>query len=474
MAARAAQSNAMKYSLITFVALFLIAATAAVIFYLKSEEYRTLSQTKTEEAERFVNRSEQSNLAKIVGNADSGKSILGTMNERFNQLFTFIAGQPQTEMPATVKANQISMAIDSLNKLLGEDNNPAYGTQGISLLQTIQGLKTTLDETRQQLAAMQSQYQTLQEDFDAAKQNALFTEQALRDEASKYQALRDEVQAKYDELKTMMDTSTEEQIQSYKDRIEQEQAKLKQKQLELETLQAKLDETEKSLDGALAKLEGIQKTPDTTASAYKRDARIIRVDLQNGIVYLNIGAEDHVYRGLTFAVYDSSAPIPEDGQGKAEIEVFQVNPNVSAARMTRSSIRNPIVQEDIVANLVWDPDSSNKFIIAGDFDLNQDGRIESDGQERIKEMILRWGGIVQDEVSVDTDFVIIGHTPTALPAPRQEDVDLDPTARQRYDQANLRADAYNQVLEKARRLSVPIFNQKQFYYLLGYETLANK
>lgn len=474
MAVRAAQSNAMKYSLITFVALFLIAATAAVIFYLKSEEYRTQYQNKVEETERIANRSEQANLAKIVGKADSGKSYLATLNQHLNKLVEIIYGQPQEEIPASVKVNQIALEVTRLNEMLGEDINPAYGTQGISLVASIQQLKTALDESRRQLASLQTQYQTLQEDFDAASQNALFTEQTLREETSKYQAYANEVQAKYDELKRMMDTSTEEQIQAFKDRLEQEQARLKQKQLDLETLQAKMDETEASLDTALAKLDGLQPDPDMTAAAFKADARIIRVDLRNGIVYLNVGAENHVYRGLTFAVYDSKAPIPEDGQGKAELEIFQVDQNVSAARMTRSSIKNPVVMGDLVANLVWDPETSNKFVVAGAFDLNGDGLLDTDGRERVREMILRWGGILQDDVTVDTDFVILGNSPAAPQRPRQEDLDMDPTVQQRFDAANLTAQVYDQTLEKARRLSVPIFNQKQFFYLLGYEALASK
>jgi len=136
--------------------------------------------------------------------------------------------------------------------------------------------------------------------------------------------------------------------------------------------------------------------------------RMIRVDLQNGILYLNVGMEDHVYRGLTFAIYDNSAPIPEDGKGKAEVEVFQVSQNVSAARIIRSTVKNPIVQEDIVANLIWDPKTSNRFVVAGEFDLDGDGNMDPDGIERIKEMILRWGGTLDEQVNVNTDFIVIG------------------------------------------------------------------
>ncbi|MFZ9024942.1 MAG: hypothetical protein ACO3BO_09380, partial [Anaerohalosphaeraceae bacterium] len=45
MAARqASQSNAMLYSMITFVALFVIAAVFAVVYYVKSEDFRITAE----------------------------------------------------------------------------------------------------------------------------------------------------------------------------------------------------------------------------------------------------------------------------------------------------------------------------------------------------------------------------------------------------------------------------------------------
>lgn len=224
----------------------------------------------------------------------------------------------------------------------------------------------------------------------------------------------------------------------------------------------------------MEKIEGIKPRPDITPTAFKSDARIIRVDLQNGILYLDVGMENHVYRGLTFAVYDNSAPIPEDGKGKAEIEVFQVSPNVSAARIIRSTVKNPIVEEDIIANLIWDPKTSNRFVVAGDFDLNGDGAIDPDGLERIREMILRWGGTLDDEITVNTDFIVIGESPRRLNRPTQVELDLNPAAQQRYEESQAKIAAYEALAQKADLLSIPMFNQKQFYFLLGYETLAGK
>jgi hypothetical protein len=475
MAVRAGQSNAMKIALVTFVVLFIVSATLAVIFYIQAEEYQGAESTAKADLAKFATPSEQSGISRIIGKQQSGKSYLGTMNDLLNQMVRTITGsEPEEGMPATVKVNSIARKITEVQESMGQDLNPAYGPNGIALLETIKQLKNTLDSTRQEMETLREQFRQLQGNFTLASEQALIQQEKLRQEAVLYQQNADKVQAQYDQLKKMTESSCDEQIQTFKNRLEEEQAKVRQQQLTLVETQDKLAKTETALKTAMEKIEGIKPRPDITPTAFKPDARIIRVDLQNGLLYLNVGMEDHVYRGLTFAVYDNSAPIPEDGKGKAEVEVFQVSQNVSAARIIRSTVKNPIVEEDIIANLIWDPKTSNRFIVAGEFDLNGDGDMDPDGIDRIKEMILRWGGIIDEEINVNTDFIVIGESPRRLSQPTQTELDLNPAAQQRYEESTQKIALYDVLAQKAELLSIPMFNQKQFYYLLGYETLAGK
>lgn len=475
MAVRAGQSNAMKIALVTFVVLFLIAATLAVIFYLQAEEYRGAEAAARADLSKFAAPSEQNAVSRIVGKPETGKSYLGTLNAHFNQLVRIILGvEPDENTPANVKLNLIAMKITELQESLGADLNPAYGPNGIALIQTISNLKKTLDLTRQEMEAVRQQLQQTQNDFTLASQQALVREEKLRQEALVYQQNAVEIQARYEDLKKQMEMSVDQQLQTLRTRLEEEQAKLRQKQLELVETQEKLTQTETALRTAMEKIEGIKPRPNVAATAFKPDARILQIDFQNGVLYLNVGMEDHVYRGLTFAVYDRNAPLPEDGKGKAEIEVFQVSENVSAARIVRSTVNNPIVLDDIVANLIWDPKTSNRFYVAGEFDMDGSGIPQPDGAERIQGMILRWGGTVDETITINTDFIIMGEPPRRLPRPTQAEMELNPAAQQRYEESVARAAQYDAILEKANLLSIPVFNLKQFYYLLGYETLASK
>jgi hypothetical protein len=472
MAQARTQSNAMLYALVTFVALFVAGIVGAVIFYVKSEEYRTQLENNKTETAKIASPQEQGALGKIIGKVESPKSYLGTLNEYYNKLASTITGTVSAEdISAEVKFNDIKTQINKLNESLGKDVSASVGPDGISLIKQIADLKAKLDETRVQMNTLSTQQQQLQGELKTVKEEGGVKEQQLIAQVKQHQDNANEVQTKYDELKNQMAAAAEEQVGAVKKQLEQKQDDLKNKEMQLTDAQEKLSQTRQSLKDAIAKLEEIRRRPDKDVAAYQRDAGILRVDLQNSLVFLDVGSENHVYRGLAFAIYDRNMPIPEDGKGKAEIEIFQVDPKVSVARMIKSNIKNPIVKEDLVVNLIWDSKTSNRFVVVGDFDFNNDGRIDSDGARRIQEMIERWGGIIEQDVNINTDFVVAGRPPRPLPKPEQAQLDIDPTLQQKYAASLKTVEDYNAEMTKAGELSVPVFNQKRFLYLIGYDAL---
>ena len=477
MAARqASQSNAMLYAMVTFVALFVIVTVFAVVYYVKSEEFRTQAELAKEDLRSIANPSEKGALVRIVGKPTQGKSYLGTMQEVVDDLYSFILGQqPADNVPATVKFNEISIKIDTLNKdVLGEDVNPAIGPDGVALLKTIEELKLKLDNARAEASNLGEINDDLQIDLDNATDRDEQNRKNFVAELNQFQSEMDQIRESFDELKAIMDDTVAEQANTFQEKLDTEQAKLRQKQLDLQSTETKLDESDTLLHDALTKLETIKSSPDNEVQAHQPDAQIVRIDSQNGIIYLDAGVKDHVYRGLTFAIYDRNKPIPEDGEGKAEIEVFQVAEQVSAARIVKSDKKDPVGKDDIVANLIWDRNMPNRFVVAGEFDFNNDGRIDADGAQRIAELIERWGGIVADDITVDTDFLIIGVEPVLLRRPSQQELDIDPMAQQRHEISKRKIGSYNQLLDKATSLGIPVFNQKRFLFLIGYDTLAHK
>ena len=467
------QSNAMMYTVITFVALFIIAITCAVIFYVKAEDYKTRLAAGEATLNNLATSTERNSLPKIVGTPEQSKSMLGTMAGLLDNMVRIITGEASKDIPATVKANDAGIKINQIHKALSKDGFIA-GNENFSLIGIIEQLKSEYAAAAAGNLQLGRRYQKLQDDFDAADREGRFKEQQLIDDKNRSQAAADAAQAKYDELKLIMEKSTTEQIQIYMDKLEKEQAKVKERTLELLTTQEELAGVKESLGEAIAKLDSIKNPLGVEVIAYKPDARILRIDNQANVVYLDVGRNDHVYRGLTFSVYDRSAPIPDDGKGKAEIEIYQVEDNVSAAKINESSRKNPIVPEDIVANLIWDSKTSNRFIVAGDFDIDGNGAIDSDGLDRIVRLVRRWGGRIVDKVTIETDFIVLGTRPIALARPTTEQIEIDPTVEQKYDASLELGKRYDEIGAQAATLSVPVINQQKFLHLTGYQSLASK
>ncbi|MEJ2647423.1 MAG: hypothetical protein P8016_03305 [Sedimentisphaerales bacterium] len=128
------------------------------------------------------------------------------------------------------------------------------------------------------------------------------------------------------------------------------------------------------------------------------------------------------------------------------------------------------MKDDLAANLIWDKQKSNEFVIAGEFDLNDDGNYDFDAIPKIKGTIERWGGKVADKISIDTDFVILGQPPKVGEKPSLDEKEIDPMALQRYQSAVDKLNRYNDIANRAQTLWIPVFTFEKFINLIGYSS----
>lgn len=462
-------SSAMLYTLITFVGLFIAATTVAVIYYVKAEDYRTGQvdlQNQINELASNVER--QTPLGAIVGTKPAAKSWLGTMVDYLDEMVSLIVGGVAERTSAEVKVNNANARAGKTLKLaqqhidIGDPNK-------IGLAQIIEGLQAELENTINARVATQQRLDDLEKRFEDANKANFEEEQTLLAEKDKLQQLVNTIKQDYEELEALLKQSTEQQIQTLTEQLEQEETNSKELNDTLLKTQAELKMAEGVMRRAQQDVMRIKPPPDREVLAYKLDGKITLTDDQAKVVYLDIGSDDHVYRGLTFSVYDRGTPIPKDGRGKAEIEVFDVEETFSAARITRSEITKPILSGDIIANLIWDSDKTNVFVAAGDFDLDNDGDIDYDAVDRIKALIEKWGGRFADAVSIDTDFLVLGRAPQVLRRPTYEETEMDPTAMERYETSLKRLADYRELQGQAETLWIPIFKYERFLYFIGYK-----
>ncbi len=468
-ARRRKQSNAMLYTLITFVGLFIVATTIAVIYYVDAEDKKTRLADMQNQIDDLADNSERNALGTIVGTKASRKSWLGTMVEHLDRTTSLIVGGVPETTSAEAKMNDVNTKVGRVLQSAQEHIDIAEpNTTG--LVQIISDLTAELQNTKNAQLATQKDLDDQRAKFESAAKAYSEREQIIQDEKNKLQQQVNTIRADYNDLQARLEQSTEEQINILRRQLEEANANLRTLNDTLLKTQAELKMSEGIMKRAQQEVMDIKPPPDHEVLAHIADGKIILIDNQAKVVHLNIGSNQRVYRGLTFTVYDRSGAIPKDGKGKAEIEVYDVAETYSAARIIRSEPTKPILDGDIVANLIWNSDKINEFVIAGDFDLDNDGNFDFNAIGRIRLLIEKWGGRVADTISIDTDFLLLGRQPQVpTQQPTFEELELDPGAMQRYEALLQRLNHYNQLQSQAQALWIPIFRYERFLYFIGYK-----
>ncbi len=467
-ATRRKQSNAMLYTLIFFVGLCIVAIVVAVFYYVKAEEHRNVREQLKSDLEKYASEDEQGEVGSVVGSPiNRSTSYLGTMIKHLDDAVCLIVGGEPESTSAEVKVNDAKSKAASMLK----ESEPYIGYRDpnlTGLTQVITALTQKLQQTIDSKAQAQKTLETTIADFKKTQDTNLEAYQTLLEEKDKLRKDFNDVKRDYDELYDLQKKTTDEQVLSLQDQLDREKANLRTVNDQLLEKQAILSETQNMLAAAKEALAEYGK-PRQDSMAYIPDGKILSVDNEAKIAYINLGSNDHVYRGLTFAIYDKGAYIGEEGQDKAEIEIFDIADTYSAARIIKSALNRPILKGDAAANLIWDKKKINEFVIAGDFDLNDDGYSDFDAAAKIKAVIERWGGKVTDKISIETDYLILGEQPQ-IPEqkPTLEEQEMDPTALQRYEVALEKLNRYNDLENRAISLWIPIFTYEKFLHLIGY------
>jgi hypothetical protein len=475
--ARRQQSNPVFLSLVLFVALSVISIAFAIIFYVKYTEQKANSENTQVELEKWVGVSEQSKGAvAVVGTIPARKSATGVLIDDLDQLTSLIAGTLPPDATIQVKFETATKAINDyvlpvIQKYSTTDSNDPNKPSDPNKMSLAKGIKIIgekLDQAVQEQIDLRGKNAQLYTQLENANKTNSEMVTTLNARLETYQNQVEQIKSDYSKLESLLQQTTEQQVQNLRDDLKA--AKVSQEQIkeELFKTQAVLAMTSGKMKKALDQLERIKPMPDSNTPAYQPDGKVILYDPQTRIVHINLGIDDGVYRGLTFAVYDKNLPIPKDGKGKGEIEVYDVEKTISAARViTQANPRNPIIQGDYIANLVWDKNRVNYFVVVGNFE-------QYENSEKIKALIAKMGGRIEEDVTVNTDFVILGAAPIVLAKPTPDQIDLNPAAMDKYEASRKLYEHYRQVEQDAKTLSVPILNFERFLLFTGYKEQVTK
>ena len=244
---------------------------------------------------------------------------------------------------------------------------------------------------------------------------------------------------------------------------------------EVDRLQNLLDQTVRDnnlLRDQLADLRGQGKSDRLLPlnEAELVDGAIDQVISENDEVLISIGRKDKAVLGMTFAVYSTATDIGVENAegdyapGKAVIEIVNVQDDFSRARIITQSQGNPIIRGDIIANAVYDPKKTYKFVVDGLFDIDGDGIARRHETDDLAALIEQWGGTVEDEVVGDIDFIVLGEKPTLPPPPGPG---APVAAIQEYVRLQREIQRYDELLVRAEDASIPLLNANRLQTLIG-------
>jgi hypothetical protein len=212
------------------------------------------------------------------------------------------------------------------------------------------------------------------------------------------------------------------------------------------------------------KFSGLMIGPQELGTARQPDGRILTAVPGDDVVYIDRGRNDRLVLGMMFAVYSADDGIPADGRAKAQIEVVSIDDEAAECKIVAVAPNELILEGDLVANPIYEPNRAVGFLVVGVFDLNHDGVPDADGVATIESLVTEWGGTISAELTALTDFVVLGGAPRR-PRPLS---DGSPEQTDQHDMMQQVYDRYVETIEAARTLAVPILNQEVFLNFLGY------
>lgn len=267
------QSNAMLYTLITFVGLFIVATTVAVIYYVKAEELHTTTEEAQSELSKMASADEVRRVGDIVGTKLPGQSNLGSMLEYFNQIAAIVMGRPIQVTSAEVNAGNVTNAFRSLVEQtrpyinIGAPDPNATAPDladpnRVSLRSIASDLLARLKQTAEQLDARTLQFEKLQQEFNDATGLWKQTADELNARIGEYEVQVQQTQTDYNDLRALLEQSSEQRAGNILRQLEDERALSRQLNQDLLKAQADLEIAQQRLSGALTEVAKVQPSPD--------------------------------------------------------------------------------------------------------------------------------------------------------------------------------------------------------------------
>jgi hypothetical protein len=247
---------------------------------------------------------------------------------------------------------------------------------------------------------MKNEIQTKEEEVSKSKEEVVKAQDAWKADIEK---LRAEIQRLEMEKKSEKDRFEEEikKISEEKKRLQDDLETLqKQKELEASRLRTQIGDLRGRLERVLKKKPRDLKWADP-------DGEIYLSDMNLGLCWIDLGTLHHVQAGMIFEVFRT-------GKGgmrvfKGRIEIRRVSDDLSQCAILDcyDPENDPIVKGDYIISPLYERDETPILVFIGDF------KNPFYSKRQLEKKLAEFGVKVEERVSVNTDWIIIGENPEA-------------------------------------------------------------
>jgi peptidoglycan hydrolase CwlO-like protein len=438
--------NSPPYLVVTFAFLFVISLALAVLFYLRADDLRQRLDIQEQETQ-------------------SMEQPLKTAQAQLDELTRYMTGQTVAPEAAISRArNVVTKVEEGMARLEDPDAEVTVEMPGLvrELEKVFSEYKAKWENLRQResrIKELESQLSAKNEELAKLTGATLDTVEALKTAMQETQTKLEEAQKTHQERLGQMEdaqASTREELQG---EISKLQKRTEQLTLEIQEKKSVISRLEEQL----VELRTQRGEQDAAEIANRADGEILKIATDGNVCYINLGANQGIEPGMTFAVYDPTAG--RDDPSKGRLRVSSSYEGFSECRIVSQNETNPIDANDIVANLAYDPNQQMVFVVKGEFDLYGDGPATAQGRQEVIRAIKRFGGKVMDEVTPETDYVVMGAEPAKPSAPPEG---ADPVIQKTYQDQLARYQEYMQTQQLAGSMRIPILNTNRFLDLTGY------
>ena len=366
-------------------------------------------------------------------------------NQWDEQLQT-IEDQKQQVSDLTEQVASLRGQVDEWVAKSGFETQAALETRVGALPEVVPATAKRALEVMEQQAR---QAQQLAEETETKYQTASAELENLRQQLQQTQEVKDTEIQRLDEEKAKIEAD-------YKAKVKQQEDLLAQLRTEKRAAEDAAQEAKDQLEEATASFKSQQlrlkatvsqmqkKLRIVAAQAEEPDGYIVAFDSDTGYGTINLGAIDHVQPGMIFQVYvlgRGGEVVP-----KGRVQVRSVAQRSSVVGVIESVPDRPVTKGDYVMTALL-AKKKPVFVIAGWFPP----AVGYSAQE-LRYLAERWGSEVAPEVSLDTDYLVVGKI-------RAGEEEASPEAQNRAQEG---LEAYN----LARELGVRILDVGDFIKLV--------